>query len=149
MADQILISACLVGECCRYNGGHCKDERLLKALAAIRCIPVCPEQLGGLSTPREPAEIIGGAGNEVLLGQKAVRTRTGKDMSLTFIKGAQKTLEIARREGIKKAILKQNSPSCGSEWIYDGSFSGRLRKGEGVTAALLKKAGISVVPGCF
>ena len=156
ISRKILVSACLSGECCRYDGGRCTDERLLEVLKEVEWIPVCPERLGGLPTPREPAEIIGGDGREVLSGQAVVRTENGMDVSAQFIGGAQKTLEIARREGIKKAILKQKSPSCGCGSIYDGSFSGKLIKGDGITAILLKQSGIIcissdniIVPGFF
>jgi uncharacterized protein YbbK (DUF523 family) len=139
---KVLISACLTGVCCRYDGGHCRDGRLLAVWAESVLIPICPEQLGGLSTPRQPAEIIGGEGHNILSGQGAVHTQAGKDVTSLFINGAQKTLEIAKREGVERAVLKSNSPSCGCGSIYDGSFSGLLRAGDGVTTALLKKEGI-------
>lgn len=145
MPDQkrkILISACLTGICCRYNGKHCKDERLLASLEDIELIPVCPEQLGGLPTPREPAEIIGGEGKDVLSGHATVQTQSGKDVSSFFIDGAQKTLEIAGDKGITMAVMKQKSPSCGCGFTYDGSFKRRLMSGDGVTTALLKQKGI-------
>lgn len=140
---KILISACLTGVCCRYDGGHCRDERLLADLAGSELIPVCPEQLGGLSTPRQPAEITGGSGIDVLAGVAAVQTRTGEDVTSFFINGAQKTLEIAKRAGVERAVLKSKSPSCGCGWIYDGSFSGLIIPGDGVGTALLKKEGIT------
>ncbi len=108
--EKILISACLTGVFCRSVGGRCKDKRLLDAVEGFELIPVCPEQLGGLSTPREPAEIIGG--HNILSGQRAIiQTRTEHDVTSAFINGAQKTLEIARREGVNRAILKSKSPS--------------------------------------
>ncbi len=140
---RVLISACLTGECCRYNGGHCRDEGLLTALKGFELVPVCPERLGGLLTPRKPAEIIGGEGHNILSGQGTIQTRTGHDVTSFFINGAHKTLEIAKREGVGRAILKSKSPSCGCGSIYDGSFSGKLKTGDGVTAALLKKEGIT------
>ena len=139
---KILISACLTGVRCRYDGGHCWDGLLMAALAGAELIPVCPEQLGGLSTPREPAQIVGGEGNDVLGGLGAVRTEAGNDLTHAFIDGARKTLAIAKREKIGMAILKSRSPSCGCGSIYDGSFTGCLRQGYGVTATLLRKAGI-------
>jgi uncharacterized protein YbbK (DUF523 family) len=144
MPDQkkILISACLTGIRCRYNGEHCKDERLLASLADFELIPACPEQLGGLPTPRKPAEIIGGEGKDVLSGQATVQTRCGKDVSSSFIVGAQKTLDIAGDEGIGMAVMKQKSPSCGCGLTYDGSFKRRLISGDGVTTALMKQKGI-------
>lgn len=98
-------------------------------------IPVCPEQLGGLSTPREAAE----------RKRKKVMTKSGKDVAQNFERGAKETLRIAKLFGIKEAILKQRSPSCGCGQIYDGTFSGKTIKGDGVTAALLKKNDIKVI----
>jgi len=145
MLDQkrkILISACLTGVRCRYNGQHCKDERLLASLADSELVPVCPEQLGGLPTPRKPAEIIGGEGKDVLSGQATVQTQSGKDVSSFYIGGAKKTLGIAEDDGIKMAVMKQKSPSCGCGLTYDGSFQRQLISGDGVTTALLKQKGI-------
>ena len=131
----ILCSACLLGIKCRYDG---KDKLIKKVIELSKkkiLIPVCPEQLGGLSTPREPAEQKG----------KRVITELGKDVTQNFKKGAKEVLKLAKLFGIKEAILKQKSPSCGFGKIYDGSFSGKLIKGNGVTAALLKRKGIKII----
>jgi len=140
----LLVSACLVGIPCRYDGGSCPNG-LLQALAMQGDIlPLCPEVLGGLPTPRPPAEIQGGDGGDVVEGQAWVVNTEGKDVTAEFLAGAQKTLRIAHRWGIKEAILKARSPSCGVGQIHDGSFSGRLVEGDGVTATLLKREGIIV-----
>jgi len=130
-----LVSACLVGIKCRYDGKSNLNRKCLKLFKKGGLIPVCPEQLGGLSTPREPVRI-----------QKSglVLTELGKDVTKNFIKGAKETLKIAKALGVKVAILKARSPSCGSGLIYDGDFSKKLVKGNGIIAALLKKNKIRV-----
>jgi uncharacterized protein YbbK (DUF523 family) len=105
---------------------------------------VCPEVDGGLGTPRPPAEILGGDGGDVLAGRARVITADGRDVTAAYLSGARRALETARRVGAERAILKSRSPSCGSDSIYDGSFAGRTRAGEGVTAALLRANGIQV-----
>jgi len=130
-----LCSACLLGVNCRYNGKNALNKKVVELLEKETLIPVCPEQLGGLPTPREPAEIVG----------KRVITRSGKDVTENFMRGARETLRIAKLFGVKEAVLKQGSPSCGCGRIYDGTFSGKTVKGDGVTAALLKRHGIKVV----
>ncbi len=139
-----LCSACLLGIKCRYNGKSKSNYKILKLAKKETLIPVCPEQLGGLPTPREPAETTGD-GLEVLNGKAKVVTKSGIDVSKKFINGAKQTLRLARILNIKEAILKQKSPSCGCGKIYDGTFSNKLIKGDGVTAALLKKNGIKVI----
>ena len=129
-----LCSACLLGIKCRYNGESKPDKKVIALSKTETLIPVCPEQLGGLPTPRIPAEQKG----------STVFTKEGKDVTAEFAKGAEETLKIAQLFSIKEAILKQRSPSCGCGQIYDGSFSGRVIKGDGVTTALLKKNGIKV-----
>jgi len=109
-----------------------------------KALPVCPEKLGGLPMPRPPAEIQGGDGRDVLEGRARVVNREGMDVTPAFTAGARATLELARRHGIRIAILKERSPSCGSTAIYDGSFSGQTRSGQGVTAALLRSHGVKV-----
>ncbi len=141
---MILISACLGGIPCRYNGSATPDADLIALLRDGRAIPICPEQLGGLTTPRSPAEIVGGDGGSVLSGTASVLTAQGDDVTAAFIKGAQETLRFARLCGAQRAILKANSPSCGCCSIYDGTFSSVLKEGDGVTAALLKQNGIPV-----
>jgi uncharacterized protein YbbK (DUF523 family) len=130
-----LCSACLLGIKCRYDGKSARNRKVIMLLKVETLIPVCPEQLGGLPTPREPAEIRG----------ERVFTRSGKDVTENFKRGAKEVLKIAQLYGIKEAIMKQGSPSCGCGEIYDGTFSSKTIKGDGVTTALLKKNGIKVI----
>jgi uncharacterized protein YbbK (DUF523 family) len=139
----MVCSACLLGIECNYRGGSNLNSRVLKLLDKNILIPVCPEQLGGLPTPRENAEIVGD-GYMVLDGRGKVVTCSGKDVTQYFVKGAMETLRIVKLYGIGSAILKQCSPSCGSGKIYDGTFSERLVSGDGVTTALLKRNGVKV-----
>lgn len=140
----VLISACLLGQACRYNGGHSRHDAAL-ALAKTRAvIPVCPEVLGGLVIPRPPAEIRGGDGEAVLAGSARVSDRAGTDVTALFIAGAEAVLALAVKHGAKAAVLKARSPSCGVREIYDGTFSGRRVPGRGVTAALLARNGIEL-----
>ena len=132
---KIMVSACLLGENCKYSGGNNRDERVLAFLEGHEVIPVCPEVMGGLPTPRLPAEIVGG---EVI-------NKAGASVDQVFRLGAQKALEIALREKIDLAILQSRSPSCGVKEIYDGTFSGRRIAGQGVFAALLAHSGIAVM----
>jgi uncharacterized protein YbbK (DUF523 family) len=143
-APVFLVSACLVGIPCRYDGGNCPNDQLQASAARGDVLPICPEVVGGLPTPRPPAEIQGGDGGDVLEGQARVVNIEGKDVTAEFLAGAQEALRVARRWRIKEAILKAQSPSCGVGQIHDGSFSGRLVEGDGVTAALLKREGIIV-----
>lgn len=131
---EYAVSACLCGFNCRYDGKSKPDERIKKLYDEGRAVPVCPEQLGGLTTPRTPCEIIGG---RVVSSDGEVRTEA-------YMKGSHRVLEICKKYSVKKAILKQNSPSCGSSHIYDGTFSGRLIPGEGCCTALLRENGIEV-----
>jgi len=140
-----LCSACLLGIACRYDGKIKAHPTLLELAKREILIPVCPEQLGGQSTPRPDAEISGGDGLKVLEGKARVLEPDGNDVTSNFIFGAEETLQIARLYGINEAILKQRSPSCGSGKIYDGSFGRKIIPGDGVTAALLKKNGIKVI----
>ena len=130
-----LCSACLLGIKCRYDGKSARNRKVIMLLKTETLIPVCPEQLGGLPTPREPAEIRG----------EKVFTRSGKDVTENFKRGAKEVLKIAKLYGIKEAIMKQGSPSCGSGRIYDGTFSGKTIKGDGITTAMLKENGIKVI----
>lgn len=141
---MIIISGCLLGINCRYNGGHNLKSELLKLMQQGRAIPVCPEQLGGAPTPRVPCEIVGGNGLEVLMGRAKVINSFGEDASELFIKGAIEVLKIAEASGASEAILKERSPSCGVTKTYDGSFSGKVVCGIGVTAAILKNSGIKL-----
>jgi uncharacterized protein YbbK (DUF523 family) len=142
---KILVSACLLGVNCRYDGGNSRDENAINRLKTDELIPVCPEEAGGLSTPRPPVEIVGGDGNDVLDGKAKVMTVDGEDKTEEFLKGAQHALELAQSQGATCVILKAKSPSCGCGTIYDGSFSGTLISGDGVTTALLKRHGIEVI----
>lgn len=141
---KILCSACLLGVKCRYDGQGKPNEKVIGLLSKEILIPVCPEQLGGLSTPRTPAEITG-QGGLVLDGKTKVMTKTGGDVTENFVRGAEEALRIAKVFGARKAILKQKSPSCGCGKIYDGTFSDKLVAGDGVAAALLKRNGIKVI----
>ncbi len=144
--EKILISSCLIGEAVRYNGGHCfvKSPIIQQWLREGRLVPICPEVAGGLPVPRPPAEVVGGDGEAVLEGRAIVHTREGQTVTAQYVLGAQKALDLARWHNIRIAILKENSPACGTHWVYDGTFSGSKRKGMGVTAALLKRHGIRV-----
>jgi uncharacterized protein YbbK (DUF523 family) len=142
---MILISACLAGVDCRYDGGSKRIDEIEKLVKEGKAILVCPEQLGGLSTPRIPCEIRGGDGNNVLEKSAKVLNRVGEDLTDRFVKGAEETLKIAALYGVRSAILKARSPSCGKSKIYDGSFQKLLTNGDGVTAALLKNHGILVL----
>lgn len=141
---MILVSACLLGVNCKYDGENNINQAVKRYLRGKAWVPVCPEQLGGLPTPRESAEIRGGSGREVLEGKARVACNTGEDVTRCFIRGARESLWLAEMTGAGEALLKARSPSCGSGEIYDGSFQGRLREGEGVTAALLRVQGITV-----
>jgi uncharacterized protein YbbK (DUF523 family) len=145
MVDTLfLVSACLLGLPCRYDGGNCPVPALQRLAAHGRAIPICPEVAGGLPVPRPPAEIRGGDGSDVLDGQARVVREDGTDVSGEFVAGARAALHLAHRCGITRAVLKANSPSCGVGLIYDGTFSGQLTGGDGVTAALFKREGIAV-----
>lgn len=141
---MILVSGCLCGINCKYNGGNNLNEEIRKLLMSGKAIPVCPEQLGGQETPRPPHEIINGTGSDVLEGKAIVGGQDGEDVTDKFIKGAEETLRIAKECDAKVAILKARSPSCGLGSIYNGSFDGSKRDGNGVTAELLIKNGIKV-----
>jgi len=140
-----LVSACLLGVNCRYNGQNNLNEKVMQLAAKEVLIPVCPEQLGGLGTLREPMGIIGGGGSEVLDGKVRVINECGRNVTENLARGAEEVLKIARSLGVKGAILKARSPSCGCGKIHDGTSPSRLVKGDGVTAALLKRNGIRVV----
>jgi len=139
-----LVSACLVGINCRYDGKNKLNSKLFKMFRKGGLVPVCPEQLGGLPTPRKPQEISGGTGEDVLKGKAKVLRDDGEDVTRNFIRGAEETLMIAKSLGIKEAILESESPACGCGRIYDGSFSGKLREGDGVAASILKNNKIKV-----
>lgn len=134
MEEKILVSACLLGLCCRYDGASKPNQELLACLKNHVFIPVCPEQLGGLATPRVPSEIQG----------ETVVTKTGIDVTEQYERGAAQVQKLARLYDCKKAVLKAKSPSCGKGQIYDGTFSGTLTEGNGITARLLLSNGITV-----
>ena len=134
-SSPILVSACLLGVPCRYDGTGIADARVLALAKKRHIVPVCPEQLGGLPTPRPPAE----------RHDTRVLTRDERDFTAAFTRGAEETLRLAKLFSCKIAILKANSPSCGSGQIYDGCFCGRLIPGDGLTAALLKQEGLTVL----
>lgn len=140
---MLIVSKCLVGECCRYDGKSSPDEEIVALVKAGKATPVCPEQLGGLPTPRTPAELTA-SGELVLEGRGSAVTKDGRDVTCAFVSGAWEALRIAKEAGAKRAILKAKSPSCGCGLIYDGSFEGRLVQGSGVTAALFQRNGIAV-----
>ncbi|RKU28688.1 DUF523 domain-containing protein [Candidatus Poribacteria bacterium] len=142
---KIVVSACLIGKNCRYDGGNSKNLKVINRSKKDELIPVCPEEVGGLSTPRPAVEIVGGNGDDVLDGKAKVLTSDGEDKTAEFIKGAQYVLELVLSEGVRKVILKARSPSCGCGEIYDGTFSSTLISGDGVTTALLKRHGIEVI----
>jgi uncharacterized protein YbbK (DUF523 family) len=141
---KVIISACLMGVRCRYDGGHSQNETAMNQQGTYQLIPVCPEESGGLPTPRPSAEIVGGDGDAVLDGKAKVMTADGTDVTEAFLKGAHHALEVAQSHGATHVILKARSPSCGCGDIYDGTFSGTLTSGDGVTTALLKRHGIIV-----
>lgn len=133
--EKILVSACLAGINCKYDGGNNEHQKIIDLINNKDVILVCPEQLGGLKTPRPAAE---------RLGNKVV-TKEQIDVTKEYKKGAAEVLTIAKKFNIKKAILKSRSPSCGIKEIYDGTFSHNLIRGDGITVELLKKNGIEVI----
>ena len=141
---MILVSACLVGYDVKYDGSNNFSDIISKWFDEKKAIPVCPEVLGGLSTPRDPAEIVGGDGDDVLEGKAKIMTKFGIDVTEAFIKGAQRTLEVAKNANATIVILKERSPSCGGTKIYSGEFNSNKKVGQGVTAALLRRNGIKV-----
>lgn len=141
---MILLSACLAGFNVRYDGSNVKNELAAQLVALGQAITVCPEVMGGMSTPREPAEIQDGDGNDVIVGRAKVINHRGIDVTRQYLQGAQLALGLARRFHVQVAFLKQKSPACGTHLIYDGSFSGHKVAGLGVAAALLRQHGIQV-----
>ena len=144
---RVVVSACLLGEAVRYDGAdrRCTHPILARWIAQGRVVAVCPELAGGLPVPRPAAEIDGGAGGaQVLAGRARVVDCCGNDFSAPFIAGAQHVLALARQHDARVALLKAGSPSCGSDYTYDGSFTHRRVPRPGVTGALLRDAGIAV-----
>jgi uncharacterized protein YbbK (DUF523 family) len=141
-----MISACLLGIRCAWSGDErYKNEQALELLQTDILLPVCPEQLGGLPTPRPPQEIQNGTGDDVLDGKVRVLNRDGIDVTDAFVRGAQEVLKIAQQFNISTFIGKTGSPACGCGQIYDGSFSGRAIEGNGVAAALLLRNGVRLI----
>ena len=132
---KIIVSACLLGDNVRYDGKNNQNNKLISFLKDYEVIKICPECSGGLSIPRLPSEIQGAK----------VKNKEGVDVTKEFFLGASKTLEIAKENHIKVAILKKNSPSCGSGYVYDGTFTHNLVEGDGITTKLLKENGIVVL----
>jgi uncharacterized protein YbbK (DUF523 family) len=143
--NKILVSACLAGINCTFRGTNNLKDNIKKMADSKQALAICPEVSGGLGVGRENIELVGGDGNDVLDGRARAITSGGRDVTENVIAGAKKVLDAAKKAGIKKAVLKSNSPTCGSGSIYDGTFSKRLRPGDGVLAALLKRSGISVM----
>jgi uncharacterized protein YbbK (DUF523 family) len=137
-----LVSSCLVGVACRYNGNHSRAEEITSKVGQMHLIPICPEQVGGLPTPRPPSTIVNGDGEDVLNGRARVINDRGEDVTEAFLRGAHEALAIARLMGAQKAFLKGKSPSCGLRTPYCETDTGY---GIGVTAALLLRNGIEVV----
>ena len=133
--EKVIVSACLIGENCKYNGGNNKREKIIEYLKDKEVILVCPEVMGGMSTPRLKSEILNGR----------VVSEKGDDVTDYFTRGAIRALNKAIESGAKVAILKEKSPSCGSKYIYNGEFNGTLIKGSGVFASLIRQKGIKIL----
>jgi uncharacterized protein YbbK (DUF523 family) len=141
--ERVLVSACLLGRSCRYDGSHNRDRTLESELAArgLVAVPFCPEEHGGLGTPRDPAWIEAEGAAAVLDGRARVLTEDGRDVTQAFLSGARGALELCRERGLARAFLKERSPSCGVRATH---VAGTLSAGPGVTAALLARAGVVV-----
>ena len=133
--EKILVSACLLGVNCKYDGENNINEKVLEYIKDKEVIPICPEIYGGLKTPRTPSEIL----------KDKVMTKDNIDVTKEYRKGAEETLYLAKLFNVKKALLKAKSPSCGNKEIYDGSFTKNKIKGMGITAKLLKENGIEIL----
>jgi uncharacterized protein YbbK (DUF523 family) len=142
-ASVVLVSACLLGEACRYDAKSKGSHKVIQALEGKEVVPVCPETGAGLGIPRPAVELKGGAGAEVLAGlAAAAEVESGKDQTKAFLLGAELALAAARRFGVRVALLKERSPSCGTQGTH---VDGRVVRGQGVTAALLAQSGLIVV----
>ncbi len=139
---MIIVSACLAGVRCRYDGKSADVKEIKSLVGEGKALPLCPEQLGGLPTPRFPSEIVAGSGEEVLDGKARVINECGKEVTRQFVRGARAVADLAELVGAGQAVLKKGSPSCGCGRI---KRKGRLVKGNGVCAALLLRAGIEVI----
>lgn len=134
MKEKLLISACLLGRCCKYNGGHNLHPLAERLGEKYELVAVCPESFGGLPIPREPSERVG----------DRVVSKSGLDVTAAFRRGAERAVELAKKTGAKKAVLKERSPSCGFGKIYDGSFTGTVIPGNGVAAQALAAEGVAI-----
>jgi len=139
----LVLSSCIAGLRCRYDGSSCVNKNLLKGIDSWY-IHVCPELLAGFGIPRKPCEISGGSGGDVLAGRAKIIDKDGLDITSLMLAGAEKALRICLENGVTEAFLRAKSPSCGYGRIYDGSFSSTLRPGSGIFAALLLENGIGV-----
>ncbi len=138
-----MVSACLLGIKCAWDGrDRYRNKKVIELLRKEILIPVCPEQLGGLATPRTPAEIVGGDGDDVLDGRARVVDESGRDVTEAFLRGARETVALCRILGIDEVLLKSRSPSCGVDQVYHGT---ELVEGDGVTAAFLRREGIRTI----
>lgn len=144
MNAKILVSACLAGYNCKYNGGNNLVPVIAELVSKGLALPVCPEEWGGLPTPRPASEIKGGDGKDVLNGGAVVVDINGKDVTRNFLEGARKAVNKALEHSIAMAILKERSPSCGVHWIYDGTFKNIKVPGRGVLAEMLFQEGIKL-----
>jgi uncharacterized protein YbbK (DUF523 family) len=142
---MIGVSGCLAGLNCRYDGKSKTNEEIRQMVKESKACVFCPECMAGLAIPRTPSEIVGGDGTDVLSGKAKVVSADGMDRTEEFMQAAKKTLAFCKKKGIREVWLKSKSPSCGISRIYDGTFSGVLRQGIGVTAAYLKQNGIKMV----
>lgn len=144
--QKILVSSCLIGLPVRYDGSDkpTNESIIRRWREEGRLIHICPELAAGFGTPRPPAEIASGSGPDVLVQRAKVFEDTGCDVTDLYVAGARAALELAMKYGVTVALLTNGSPSCGSSYIYDGSFTGRTTPGFGVTAALLAQHGIEV-----
>lgn len=141
---MLAVSACLAGFPCRYDNKSCTEAEIAESVQSLEAIALCPEQLAGLPTPRNPAEIVGGDGFDVLEKRAKVIDNEGHDVTEIYVKGAYEALAFCQERGITSVVLKEGSPTCGSSQIYDGTFSGRKVPGVGVATALLIQHGIQV-----
>lgn len=139
---RYIVSACLAGVACRHDGRHSRDESVVRLVRGGKAIPACPEQLGGLSTPRPPAELRKGDGGAVLRGEASIVDHAGRNVTDLYMRGAIEFYRLARTFGARSAVLKDRSPSCGLRRVY---IDGRIRSGRGVAAALLEGEGLELL----
>ncbi|MFB4323006.1 DUF523 domain-containing protein [Paenibacillus sp. BR1-192] len=142
---MIVVSSCLAGMKVRYNATDSMDTNIQLLVEAKKAVTVCPELLGGFTIPREPAEIVGGNGDDVLAGKARVVELSGRDVTEMYIQGAHQALRMAQELGALLIVLKEGSPSCGSAMIYNGEFDNVKQAGYGVTTALLRREGYTVI----